>query len=72
MITLNIHELYVVAALQVILGVASLLVWRRYLSPLRDIPGPVPASLSRLWHVKHILSGDHNTQSVALHNKHGE
>lgn len=64
--------IYIVAAVQLVVGVISILVWRRYFSPLSDIPGPVLASVSRLWHIKHILSGDHNTQSVALHKKHGE
>ncbi|ROV91667.1 hypothetical protein VMCG_09262 [Cytospora schulzeri] len=69
--TVLVQGLYVVAAVQVIIGVLSLLVWRRCFSPLSDIPGPFFASLSRLWHVKHILAGDHNIQSVALHKRHG-
>lgn len=70
--TLSTEGLCVVAAVQLIIGAVSLLVWRRYFSPLSDLPGPFFASLSRLWYVKHILTGDHDIQLVDLHEKHGE
>lgn len=56
---------------QLLVAVLSLLVWRRYLSPLADIPGPAVASLSRWWHIRRIFVGDQNLQLFALHQKHG-
>jgi hypothetical protein len=58
-------------AVQLLLAAISLFVWRRYLSPLADIPGPFVASFSRWWHIHHILIGDQNLQLVQLHEKHG-
>lgn len=54
-----------------LLAVLSILFWRRYLSPLRDIPGPLAASLTRLWHMKRILKGDQNLELIRLHEEHG-
>lgn len=54
-----------------LLAVLSILFWRRYLSPLRDIPGPSAASLTRLWHMKRILKGDQNLELIRLHEEHG-
>ncbi|KAK9773521.1 putative Cytochrome P450 [Seiridium cardinale] len=50
--------------------VAPSLLFRRY-SKLSDIPGPFFASLTRLWHVRHIVIGDQNLKLVELHRKHG-
>ncbi|KAK3310492.1 cytochrome P450 [Chaetomium strumarium] len=55
---------------QLLLAAIGLFVWRRYLSPLADIPGPFVASFSRWWHIRHILIGDQNRQLVQLHEKH--
>lgn len=49
----------------------SVAVYRRYLDPLRKVPGPFWASVTRLWQVKHIFQGDQNLQAIALHEKHG-
>lgn len=46
-------------------------IYRRYLSSLSTIPGPFWASVTRLWQVKHIIQGDQNLVSIALHEKHG-
>lgn len=51
--------------------VVTTLVWRRYLSPLRGIPGPFWASLTRLWHVKIIIDGNQNEQLRDAHDKYG-
>jgi hypothetical protein len=56
---------------QLVVIAFSLFVWRSYLSPLADIPGPFVASFSRLWHIRHIWIGDQNLQLQALHEKHG-
>ncbi|KUI53743.1 Pisatin demethylase [Cytospora mali] len=68
---LSTQGLWFIAVVQVIIGVISLSVWRRYFTPLSDIPGPFLASISRLWHVKHILAGNHNIELISLHKKHG-
>ncbi|KAF7535376.1 hypothetical protein G7054_g5423 [Neopestalotiopsis clavispora] len=56
---------------QVVIILISIAVYRRYLSPLSDIPGPFWASITRLWQVVHIFRGDQNLQSIALHDKYG-
>lgn len=58
-------------AAQLVLLAASVLVWRYFLSPLRDVPGPFLAKLTRLWHIHRILKGDQNLALVALHDKYG-
>lgn len=52
-------------------AVLSLCVWRRYFSPISDIPGPFSASFTRLWHIRRILKGDQNLELIRLHNEHG-
>lgn len=47
------------------------LAWRRFLSPLRDVPGPFWASLTRLWHVKIIIDGNQNEQLRDAHERYG-
>lgn len=56
---------------QVVIILISIAMYRRYLSPLSDIPGPFWASITRLWQVVHIFRGDQNLQSIALHDKYG-
>ncbi|KAJ2986631.1 hypothetical protein NUW58_g4933 [Xylaria curta] len=49
----------------------TVLVSRRYFSPLRDIPGPFLASFTRLWHVATIAGGKQSIKMLELHRKHG-
>lgn len=58
-------------AVAVLVGLLSLLTWRRYLSTISDIPGPFLASFTRLWHMMIILEGDQNLELIRLHEKHG-
>ncbi|KAH9995211.1 cytochrome P450 [Xylariaceae sp. FL0662B] len=58
-------------AAQVCLVVVSVILWRRYMSPLSNIPGPALASFSRLWHLRHIYIGDQNLQLIRLHDEYG-
>lgn len=44
---------------------------RRYFSPISNIPGPFLASITRLWHVFHILQGKQSVLLTRLHEKHG-
>jgi hypothetical protein len=60
------------SALYIGLTLVSVLTWRRYLSPIRDIPGPFVASFTRLWHIGRIFAGDQNLNLIKLHDKHGD
>ncbi|KAH6632420.1 cytochrome P450 [Chaetomium tenue] len=44
---------------------------RRYLSPLHKYPGPVLASVTRLWKVWSTASGQTHLDHIALHRRHG-
>lgn len=44
---------------------------RRFFSPIRSIPGPFWASISRLWHLKQVASGKQNLKLIEQHDKHG-
>lgn len=46
-------------------------VWRRFCSPLKHIPGPFWASITRLWHVKIITDGKQNERLKSEHEKYG-
>ncbi|KAL3481341.1 cytochrome P450 [Aspergillus californicus] len=58
-------------ALSIVAYVICFLLWRRYQSPLRDIPGPFLASFTRLWHIIRIFAGDINLRCISEHEKHG-
>lgn len=63
-------------SLPTILGSAVALVLtialcRRFLSPLKDIPGPFWASITRLWHVKIIIDGNQNVRLRDAHEEYG-
>ncbi|EXJ95555.1 hypothetical protein A1O1_00677 [Capronia coronata CBS 617.96] len=45
--------------------------YRRYVSPIRDIPGPWLASCSRLWKVWSTYNGHTELDHIALHKKYG-
>lgn len=49
----------------------TIIVYRRYFSPLRDIPGPFWASFSRLWHLSITIDGNQNEQLTQAHEKYG-
>lgn len=59
------------SALYIGLALVGVLAWRRYLSPIRHIPGPFVASFTRLWHIRQIFAGDQNLNLIKLHDKHG-
>lgn len=56
----------------VFLLIATTAAWRRFFSPLKHIPGPFWASITRLWYLKRILDGNQNEQLQKLHEKHGK
>jgi hypothetical protein len=49
----------------------TIFAWRKYFSPLRNIPGPFLASFTRLWHVVTISKGKQSIKMLELHRKHG-
>lgn len=51
--------------------VLTVALWRRFLSPLKDIPGPFWASITRLWHVKIIIDGNQNVRLRDAHEEYG-
>lgn len=44
---------------------------RRYLTSISDIPGPLLASLSRIWHLWRIFKGDIDQRCISLHEEYG-
>ncbi|KAK3678025.1 hypothetical protein LTR78_002120 [Recurvomyces mirabilis] len=46
-------------------------IYQRRFHPLAGIPGPLWASLTRLWMTKHSWDGDMNVVMIELHRKHG-
>ena len=45
--------------------------YQRLFSPLASIPGPLNASLSKWWLIKHTRKGDFHRQIVHLHSVYG-
>ena len=45
--------------------------YRVYLSPLRYIPGPGFAAVTRFWYVRRLLKGKINLDIVAAHDRYG-
>ena len=45
--------------------------YQRFISPLAKVPGPLGASLSRLWLVKHTREGRLHRELLELHAQHG-
>ena len=50
----------------------SWIVYCRFFHPLRSVPGPFLASISRAWIVYKTAMGDMEHTQRALHRKHGE
>lgn len=48
-----------------------LLLKRRFLTSIRDIPGPFFASFTGLWQIYRIIKGDEHVAMIELHRKHG-
>lgn len=48
------------------------IIYCRYFHPLRSIPGPFLASISRVWVVFRTATGDMELTQRALHKKHGK
>lgn len=59
------------AVAAVIIYMVGWIIYCRFLHPLRAIPGPFIASISRTWIVFKTLAGDMEHTQRALHKKHG-
>ncbi|KAH8651152.1 cytochrome P450 [Xylariales sp. PMI_506] len=68
--TYNYPSLQLVVTLSV-LPILTVVIYRRYFSPLRHIPGPALASISRLWQVSEALKGKQNVAVHDLHKRYG-
>ena len=53
------------------LAAAIYIAYQRLFCPLARIPGPLTASLSKWWIVKHTRSGDMHREMIRLHALHG-
>jgi hypothetical protein len=51
--------------------IVARLVYLRYLSPYRDIPGPFLATISPLWRLRGALNGSLHKDITAAHRKYG-
>ncbi|KAM3414442.1 hypothetical protein BST61_g9607 [Cercospora zeina] len=51
---------------------ASVTIYRVFLHPLRSVPGPVAASVSKLWTVRVHLDGEYHRKNRALHERYGD
>ena len=45
--------------------------FRAFTDPLRSVPGPFLARLTRLWYLKAVNKGDFELENVRLHREHG-
>jgi hypothetical protein len=64
--------LHILVFTLVVILASLYILYQRFLSPLASIPGPVEASLSRLWLIKHTWKGDMHREMLKLHAKHGK
>lgn len=46
-------------------------IFRRYWTPIRDIPGPFLASFSSLWQIHQLWKGHTEEEIIKLHKRHG-
>ncbi|KAI7778495.1 hypothetical protein LA080_002099 [Diaporthe eres] len=49
----------------------ALMLYRRYLTPLSDVPGPFWASVGRMWHTRMIMRGNQGEDLLQLHQEYG-
>ncbi|KAL4861764.1 hypothetical protein BDV12DRAFT_203700 [Aspergillus spectabilis] len=55
-----------------VLVILAVVVKRKYMTSIRDIPGPWLASVSSLWKIQQIIKGHTEEAMLALHRKHGD
>lgn len=52
-------------------SILALILYRRYMTPLRDVPGPFWASVGRMWHTRMIMRGNQGEDLLQLHQDYG-
>lgn len=62
---------YQLAALCTVTFLLGVLIRRKYLSPISDIPGPFSGSLGRFWQLYHIFNGHTEVATIKAHEKYG-
>ncbi|KAK8126888.1 uncharacterized protein PG998_002647 [Apiospora kogelbergensis] len=65
------HALLITALGGVLAWCAFIVSYRIYLSPLRHVPGPGPAAVTRFWYVGRLLKGKINLDILAAHDRYG-
>lgn len=55
-----------------VLAFAGYVVRQVFFHPLSDIPGPLPAKLTRWWQAYEVWSGAAEKTEIALHEKYGK
>jgi hypothetical protein len=58
-------------AVSILCCILVLMLYRRYLAALRDIPGPFWASVGRMWHTTMIMRGNQGEELLRLHQEYG-
>lgn len=53
------------------LTLLTVILYRRYFSPISDVPGPFFASFTRLWHISQVIKGRQGHRFLELHQKYG-
>lgn len=52
-------------------AILALMLYRRYIAPLSDVPGPFWASVGRIWHTRMIMRGNQGEDLLRLHQEYG-
>lgn len=70
---MSFHTSHIITFFGILVAIRLLvLLVQSWLHPLRDVPGPFWARLSRLWYLHAVSRGDFHKINVGLHQKHGE
>ena len=65
------QKAFVSGVVLVIFYHASALLYSLYLSPLRSVPGPFLARITRWWEYVKVVNGDSHQEYIRLHEKYG-
>lgn len=65
-------EWLILVASAVLLWRLTVILYRRYFHPLRDIPGPAAASITNLWYFNSTLQCISDNLTISLHDRYGK
>ena len=68
--SISLPEVSLLAAGFVLLAIALPFI-QEWLSPLKNVPGPVAARFSRFWYLKHVWLGNFHKRNIKLHQQYG-